>query len=154
VLVVGPNEIHATTPAMPAGTLNDVSVTNPEGVVQRPSATATLSEGWMADFADVPQAHQFHDHIEKIFRNGITAGCGDGNYCLNDSVRRDQMAVLLLKGMHGASFSPPSCTSPGRFLDVACPGQYTDWVEELATENITGGCGDGNFCPDRPVTRA
>ncbi|PKN93180.1 MAG: hypothetical protein CVU44_12185, partial [Chloroflexi bacterium HGW-Chloroflexi-6] len=28
------------------------------------------------------------------------------------------------------------------------------WIKQLAAEGITGGCGAGNYCPDRPVTRA
>ena len=33
-------------------------------------------------FADVPDSHTFHSHIEWMKDNGITSGCGDGtNYC-------------------------------------------------------------------------
>ena len=63
------------------------------------------------------------------------------------------MAVLLLKAEHGSSHEPPSCIPPGVFLDVACPGLYTDWVEELAAEEITQGCGEDVYCPDSPVRR-
>jgi len=28
------------------------------------------------------------------------------------------------------------------------------WIEQLAAEGITGGCGNGNYCPDDSVTRA
>ena len=30
---------------------------------------------------------------------------------------------------------------------MPCPSQYADWIEELADEGITAGCGSGNFCP-------
>jgi hypothetical protein len=40
------------------------------------------------------------------------------------------------------------------FADVP-PGSFADgWIEQLADEAITGGCGGGNYCPDDPVTRA
>jgi hypothetical protein len=39
------------------------------------------------------------------------------------------------------------------FGDVACPSLFADWVEQLATEQITGGCGGGNYCPVSPSTR-
>ena len=61
------------------------------------------------------------------------------------------MAVFLLKAKHGSSYVPPACT--GVFPDVACPSQYANWIEQLAAENITGGCGGGLFCPTNPVTR-
>src|SRR5262249_4443801 len=128
VVVLSTTAISATMPALPPGTLNDVSVANPPVLVHRPSATAILPGGWMAALVAVPREQPFHAFIEKIFRNGITAGCGGGRYCPGEPVRRDQMAVLLLKGMHDASYAPPACTAPGRFLDVACPGPYTDWI--------------------------
>jgi len=137
--VVSETEIQATSPALTPGSLNDVTVTNPT------LAAATLLHGWFADFLDVAQDDAFHSYIEQIFRVSITAGCGGGLYCRDGAVRRDQMAVFLLKGEHGASFVPPLCT--GIFTDVPCPGTFANWIEQLATENITGGCGGNNYCP-------
>ena len=107
----------------------------------------------MADFIDVPQSDFFHDDVEKILRHGVTAGCGGGSYCRNAAVRRDQMAAFLLKARHGSSHQPPGCAPPGAFLDVACPGPFTDWIEELSAEGITGGCGEDVYCPRDPVRR-
>ena len=59
--------------------------------------------------------------------------------------RRQQMAVFLLKAKHGSSYVPPACS--GDFADVPCPSQFADWIEQLAAEGITGGCGGGNYCP-------
>jgi hypothetical protein len=61
------------------------------------------------------------------------------------------MAVFLLKAEHGADYTPPSCE--GAFADVACPSLFADWIERLADEEITGGCGGGNYCPTSPNTR-
>jgi hypothetical protein len=61
------------------------------------------------------------------------------------------MAVFLLKARHGSDFVPPSCQ--GDFGDVACPSTFADWIEQLAAEGITGGCGGGNYCPQSNVTR-
>ena len=144
--VVGPMQINATTPALPPGSLNDLAVFNPD------TTAGFLQSAWMADFLDVPQADQFHSFVEAIFRRGITSGCGSGDYCRNDAVRRDQMAVFLLKAEHGSNYLPPSCT--GVFMDVPCPGTFTNWVEQLSAEGITGGCGTGLYCPANPVTRA
>ena len=139
-------EVDASTPALSPGTLNDVVVMNPS------SLAATLAGGWMADFSDVPQASLFHADVEKVFRNGITAGCGGGNYCVASAVTRAQMAVFLLKAEHGSAYTPPDCT--GIFADVPCPGPFTNWIEQLSAEGVTAGCGGGNYCPDNAVTRA
>ena len=103
-------------------------------------------------FHDVPASSGFCAWIEELARRGITGGCGGGNYCPNDPVTRQQMAVFLLKGKHGLCYVPPACT-PGFFADVACPSTYANWIEALANEGITGGCGGGNYCPTNPVRR-
>ena len=211
--VVDGATITAVTPALAAGTLNAVTVTNPSGT------TGSLPNGWIADFSDVPSSHQFYFHVIKLVANGITAGCatpgaycplnsvtraqmavfllkskngqcylppacsgdfndvpcsnpfapwiealadagitagcatpGGPNYCPNNPVIRQQMAVFLLKALHGSTFDPPDCD--GDFGDVDCPGNpFADWIEQLAAENITGGCGGGNYCPLNPVRR-
>ncbi|MGE5413658.1 MAG: S-layer homology domain-containing protein [Syntrophomonadaceae bacterium] len=102
-------------------------------------------------FPDVPTSMNFYPFIENLFHNGITGGCAGGNYCPGNSVTRAQMAVFLLKSEHGASYVPPACT--GTFPDVTCPSLFADWIEQLATEGITGCCGGGNYCPDNSVTR-
>ena len=61
------------------------------------------------------------------------------------------MAVFLIKAEHGSSYVPPACT--GILLDVPCPSQFADWIEQLAAEMITGGCGGGNYCPNSPNNR-
>jgi len=102
-------------------------------------------------FGDVPCPSQFANWIEQLFHEGITGGCGGGDYCPGNPVTRAQMAVFLLKAEHGSSYVPPMCA--GVFGDVPCPSQFANWIEQLAAEMITGGCGGGNYCPDSPNTR-
>ena len=95
--------------------------------------------------------------MDTIARNGVTTGCGGGNYCPDVSVTRAQMAVFLLGAEHGSSYTPPKCTPPGIFGDVACPGAFAvNWIEQLYHEGITGGCSASPllYCPNASVTRA
>jgi hypothetical protein len=39
------------------------------------------------------------------------------------------------------------------FPDVPASDPFAPWIEQLAAEGITGGCGGGNYCPASPVTR-
>jgi hypothetical protein len=104
-------------------------------------------------FADVPPSDIFYRYIETALHNGITAGCGSGNYCSTANTTRAQMAVFLLKGEHGGSYTPPACSATV-FADVPCPGgPNVDWVNQLSVEGITGGCGGGNYCPFNSVSR-
>jgi len=72
-------------------------------------------------------------------------------YCPDAFVRRDQMAVFLLKVIHDPSYTPPDCTPT--FGDVPCPSLFAAWIQQLAAEGITAGCAGGNYCPLSPVTR-
>ena len=103
-------------------------------------------------FGDVPCSYLFAPWIEELFARGITAGCGDGNYCPESSTTRGQMAVFLLKALEGSGYLPPACTTP-TFADVPCSHLFARWIEELAARGITAGCGGGNYCPDSPVSR-
>ena len=144
--VEGPGVLTATTPAVTAGAAHDVVVTNPS------SSPATLPDAFFADFLDVPGTHQFHDAVNTVARNGVTAGCGGGNYCPDASVTRAEMAVFLLKAKFGQAHVPPPATGTV-FLDVPQGSFAADWTEELASLGVTGGCGGGNYCPGSPVTR-
>ena len=90
--------------------------------------------------------------IEQLYADGITSGCGNNNYCPADAVSRAQMAVFLLRAKYGSGYSPPAAT--GVFNDVDLSYWAVHWIEALAAEGITAGCGNGNYCPEDPVTRA
>jgi len=124
----------------------DVLVT--DSCTSTASNAATLS----VEFADVPATNIFHDDIITVATAGVTAGCGGSNYCPTALVTRAQMSVFLLKSEHGSSYVPPGCA--GVFADVACPSPFADWIEQLASEGVTAGCGGGNYCPDASITRS
>jgi hypothetical protein len=130
------------------GTTMVCTVVESAGGCASPMATKRIQ----VDFLDMPPSNTFHDYVNTVARNGVTAGCGGGNYCGTAPVTRAQMAVFLLKAKNGSAFVPPSCA--GLFDDVACPGGFAvDWIEELANEGITGGCGGASYCPNNPVRR-
>jgi hypothetical protein len=105
-------------------------------------------------FADVPASYWASSYIEALYRAGVTGGCSTNplNYCPDNSVTREQMAVFLLKGALGSGYTPPACTTP-TFADVPCSSIFAPWIEDLVNRGITIGCGGGLFCPSDPVTR-
>ncbi len=147
VNVVSFNRITATTPSLPAGSTNDVVVVNTDG------SSGTLTNGFVADFLDVPQSHQFWNFVATLVLYDITAGVGGGLYGVNQPTLRRQMAVFLLKSKYGLCYTPPPCIVQV-FNDVPCSSGFAPWINELVAEGITGGCGDGtNYCPTNPVLR-
>ena len=103
-------------------------------------------------FGDVSASHPFAKWIEQLARDGITGGCGPSTYCPDGAVTRGQMAVFLLRSVHGATYTPPAATG-NVFSDVPAGLPLANWIERLAAEGITGGCGGGNYCPDTSMTR-
>src|SRR5262245_13939836 len=63
VVVGSDTSASAVTPALAPGTLNDVSVQNPDTLV------GTLFAAFLADFLDVPQGDIFHASVEALFRS-------------------------------------------------------------------------------------
>src|SRR4029453_17475962 len=127
------------------------------------SKTWTLHIG--ESFTDVNNdtaVNFFYVPIETILHNGGTGGCAVGPpalFCPTQNVLRQEMAPFLLKGFLGSGYAPPACT--GIFADVQCPAHpgfpYSDFIEDLSTRGITGGCQVGPpalYCPGDPVTRA
>jgi plastocyanin len=52
-----------------------------------------------ATFGDVPTTHQFFRAIEGLYASGITQGCGNGNFCPNDTVTRATMAGFMARAL-------------------------------------------------------
>jgi hypothetical protein len=100
-------------------------------------------------FADVSLDSPFCGFIERLSDDGITGGCGGNNFCPNDPVTRGQMAVFI-----EAALRNPANICTARFADVPGENSFCGFIERLADDGITGGCGPGLFCPDEPVTRA
>jgi len=48
-------------------------------------------------FGDVPLSYWAVDWIEELYADGITGGCGGGNYCPDNSVTRAEGAVFLVR---------------------------------------------------------
>jgi hypothetical protein len=107
-------------------------------------------------FVDVSGNYWARDYIERLYKAGITGGCNLNplRYCPEIPVTRAQMAVFLLRAIHGSSYLPPDVAGDTGFLDVPAGYWAAAWIKELAAEGITGGCGDGSYCPGLPVTRS
>ena len=105
-------------------------------------------------FGDVQSTYWAAIWIQQLAKEGITSGCGFGNYCPESPVTRAEMAIFLLRSKYGVSYSPPAVVGNTGFLDVDVTYWASAWIKQLAAEGITSGCGSGNYCPESPVTRA
>ncbi|MFL6196787.1 MAG: S-layer homology domain-containing protein [Thermoanaerobaculia bacterium] len=100
-------------------------------------------------FTDVPCSNSYAAWVNEMARQGITGGCATGLFCPDGNVTRAQMSVFL---MVTRGFPALACP-PSSFNDVAATSSFCGWVKQIATQGITAGCGNGNFCPDTLVSR-
>jgi hypothetical protein len=85
-------------------------------------------------------------NINRFAREEITAGCDDDRYCPNGRVTRAQMATFLARALNLPA------ASRDYFHDDNSSSHEAN-INRLAEAGITGGCGNGRFCPDGVVTR-
>lgn len=129
--------------------------------LQRAEAKSLLTvrgknEAKYNQFLDVSQGHWAVDWINELYSEGITSGCNPTplHYCPEEYVTRAQMAVFMLRAIHGTAYSPS--TVPGIFTDVPPTYWASSWINQLYTEGITNGCNQIpiQYCPEEYVTRA
>jgi hypothetical protein len=105
-----------------------------------------------AVFSDVNPASAgdaFSGYIERFAADGLSAGCGNGMFCPDAPVTRGEMAVFIETALGNP---PNACT--GRFTDVPVDSPFCGYIERLADDGITAGCGAGKYCLGDPITRA
>ena len=103
-------------------------------------------------FEDVPPTYWAWLYVEALVANGLTTGCGGDLYCPARPVTRAEMAVFVLRAIHGAGYVPPDVSTVARFADIPASHWALDWIEQLATEGITSGCSGSPplYCPESP----
>lgn len=134
----------------------------PEAFVTRAQMAVFLERGIHGGGFNPPTAsptfiddenHWAEDWIEALKSDGLTSGCGNNMYCPESLVTRSQMAVFLLKAIHGVFYVPPTASGTV-FIDIPSDYWAAAWIEQLSNEGITSGCGNGNYCPENPISRA
>jgi hypothetical protein len=88
----------------------------------------------------------FEDDINALAATGVTVGCGGGLYCINEVLKRDQMASLLARALQLSPTPPPPPPPPppggSPLIATSAYGIYADGapasaplVEGAGTEN-------------------
>lgn len=147
--------ITAGGPGLGNGMVQYSVAANPGSIIRSGTITVgdktfTIYQG--INFADVPSNHLFYTEIGKLSARGVTLGCGNGNYCSNDPVTREQMAAFIMRAK--GEFNPPTPATQ-RFNDVLSSNQFYNFIDRLAELQITLGCSTNppQYCPTDPVER-
>jgi hypothetical protein len=140
---------------LPAGAIIDMigvnSTTDTDGVLgvalwsRDKFANYTLLEGfsvpahgWATDYSG-PLSIQVTDHVDK-------------ELVLNVETASDHLQFFAWAEVwwHRTVSPPPATPS---FNDVPPDHPFYQFIEAIHAAGITAGCGNGNFCPDQPITR-
>lgn len=109
-------------------------------------------------FTDVPTGNTFFPWIQKMKQIGITSSCsmtanGQQQYCPDDPVTREQMAVFLMRGAFNQLLPPgapviasasPAAGARGYTIMVTLTGQNTNWVNGTTQVGTGPGITVGN----------
>jgi len=105
--------------------------------------------GNFSKFQDLPQEHWAYEVIENLTSLGIIAGYPDKTFHPEGSVTRAEFAKIIT-----LSFKIPVPSNSGsRFPDVGAFHWGAPFVEACALEGIIEGYPDGNFYPEKPVSK-
>ena len=102
-------------------------------------------------FTDVPPTSPYFKFIQKLRDLGITSGCTATTYCPNDSVTRAEMAVFIIVSRYETT--PYTYPQTPYFTDVPATNLFFPFIQKMAQDGITSGCGAGLFCPNQSLTR-
>jgi hypothetical protein len=127
--------------------------------------------GGVSLFSDVVPGDIFCKSVHFIAGQGVTQGCGPGQYCPAGTVTRGEMAAFVGRAVvaPGGAASVPldygpdpvtgfsySC-NPGspdiHFTDVPAGDPFCRSVHFLWAKGIIDGCAPTQYCPDLAVTR-
>jgi hypothetical protein len=124
----------------------------PDSFLTRGQLAGALANGLAlpptsTDFYPDDSGHRYEAAINRLAAAGLTRGCGDGNYCPDQVVRRGELATHLVRALG----LPP--TSVDYFADDE-GHRHEDAINRIAAAGIALGCGDGSYCPSYRIRRA
>jgi hypothetical protein len=115
-------------------------------------------------FNDVPQDYWAFSFIEQFAALGITSGCGNGNFCPEDTVTRAQMSVFVMRAIdavleHHAFVSVPGTSLRSINLQLAnsvplgmtCAARKIDQADELVIYVLRHPLGAPNTMPNPEI---
>lgn len=105
-------------------------------------------QGGGLPFADVGSHDWYYGAVSFVYGKGYFSGVSENAFSPNTSMTRAMLATVLYR-VSGAK-------TPGKgmkFDDVQAELWYSDGIAWASANGVVNGMGDGNYHPDRAVTR-
>ena len=114
-----------------------------------PAATAA------AGFADVAAGAWYADAVNWANANGIVTGYGDGRFGPEDTITREQMAVILYRYARSLGKDMSAAADLSAYTDAAGIGEYAvEAVGWAAAKGLLTGTDAGALLPSGSATRS
>lgn len=132
----------------------------PDRLISRAELAALLQrifglqqQGGFSSFADVGQDDWYTGAVAAAKRTGIINGYGDGTFRPDETVSREDAAVMLARAFRLVAASGGG-TAPLGFTDAGELAAYSrDIVGTLVSAGILSGYEDGSFRPGQGISR-
>lgn len=113
-----------------------------------------LSAESSAVFKDVSENDWYYKYVNSAVTLGIVNGLGDGTFCADDPISRQDMAVISVKALKCVNLLP-EFSSTSIFTDYAdISGYAVEAVGRMSQAGIISGDVNGAFRPKSIATRA
>ena len=100
--------------------------------------TASVTQRFTVLFNDVPASASYYNEVNTFAQLGITAGCGNNNFCPELNVTRDQMAIFIVRSIYGNDNFTYNTTP--NFSDVTPSTFGFKCIQKLKDLGITSSC--------------
>jgi hypothetical protein len=94
-----------------------------------------------------------HTYLWTLTGGTITGGQTTGTITFDAGPAGTTMRLSVVDSVAGCDSAPGRRNVQVHFLDVPVGHAFHNHVNTLARNEVTGGCGGGNYCPDASVTR-
>ena len=118
-------------------------------------AKADVSGYKESSFTDVKEDAYYMGYIEWARESGIIKGTGDGKFAPDQSITREQMAVILVNYVKAHGFKLPKVNEEKAFADSDKISAYAkEAVQDMQMSGIINGKDSNLFDPKGMATRA
>ena len=118
-------------------------------------ANADVNGYAKSSFTDVKSDAYYMGYIEWASKNSIVTGTGNGKFAPDQSITREQMAVIMLNYAKVIGFTLPKVHTENAFADSAKFSAYAkDAVKQMQMAGVVSGKNGNLFDPQGTATRA
>lgn len=108
-----------------------------------------------AGFTDVPDFEWYYNYVNWGYANAIVNGTSETTFAPNDSITREQMAIMLTNFARSTQLVLPETNTGTAFTDSDMISPWaSEAVNKIVLSGIMSGYPEGNYNPQGKATRA